>query len=88
MSPKITIAALLLGLVPLAGLADDSYSYGSDAAVQKKTDIRSQGLKRESSDITLFDEERGAKRPKRPRTYNDHVRNAGGKGGLNPSPDD
>ncbi len=91
MSPNLTIAALLLALLPLAGLADDSSSNGSDVAVEEKSDNRSQQSKRDSSDIIVSKEERRAKHQERHRLYRDHLYNrakGGGKGGRNPSPDD
>jgi len=77
MSQKITLAALLLTCVPLAGLADDGSS-------DKKNDDRSRESVRDSSDIMRSEDARLVK-------YEQHIKKrekSTHQGGQNPSPDD
>ena len=87
MSPKIALAALLLASAPLVGLADDSASNESDAAIEKKSEVQSEKSKRESSDITLSKEERRAEREERHNQLKELVHERS-NGGRNPSQDD
>lgn len=83
MSLRIALATLVLASMPLAGLADDSSANGSDVAVDKKSDNRSQNSKRDSSDIRRSRKDRQG-------AYEKHAQNRGKdkrQGGRNPSPD-